>query len=73
VSVQGFFCWSPEPFQVGDSLECVLALPPLDIGHYRETVQLRCRVTVVHIVHRETSSGRGLGCRFEDLHLVLSN
>ena len=70
LSLDGFYCLSDEPFQVGDLLECVLALPALDIGYHEKPVRLRCRVKVIRV---ERAGPRfGLACKIEDTALVFS-
>ena len=64
----GFYCVSKEPFQLGEQLKCVIAIPAGALGYAERPVQLQCRVKVMRVENR--SSDFGLGCFIEDFELL---
>jgi hypothetical protein len=67
----GFYCISKEPFQLGEQLECVIAIPAGAFGYSEAPIRLQCRVKVTRV---ETQSENfGLGCCIEDYELLMSS
>jgi len=65
----GFYCLSPRPFAVDESLVCVLKVPMHAPMGEERTVTIECRARVVRT--EEMGNNRfGIGCRIEDYHLV---
>jgi hypothetical protein len=64
----GFYCVSKELFQLGEQLECVIAIPAGAFGYSADPIRLQCRVKVMRI---ENQIDRfGLGCAIEDYELL---
>jgi PilZ domain len=68
LSSNGFFCASTEPFQLGEQLQCVIAIPAGAFGYSDAHVRLQCRVRVIRIENQRDSYG--LGCCIEDYELL---
>ena len=66
----GFYCISREPFQLGEQLECVIAIPAGELG-YSEPIHLQCRVKVMRVENQ--SENFGLGCYIEDYELLINS
>jgi len=64
----GFYCVSKEPFQLGEQLECVIAIPVGAFGYSAEPIRLQCRVKVMRVEGQ--TDGFGLGCSIEDYELL---
>ena len=66
----GFYCVSSEPFQLGERLECIIAIPAGSFGYAESPIRLQCRVRVTRI--EDQGQGFGLGCYIEDYDLLTS-
>jgi hypothetical protein len=66
----GFYCVSREPFQLGERLECIIAIPAGSFGYSESPIRLQCRVRVTRI--EDQNEGFGLGCYIEDYDLLTS-
>jgi hypothetical protein len=66
LSSQGFYCIAEEPFEVGDWLDCVLALPQAYDAE-GSGYCLCCRVEVVRV--EAVDQGFGIACRIEGFSL----
>jgi len=64
----GFYCISKEPFQMGERLECIIAIPAGSFGYNESPVRLQCRVRVARV--EDQHDGFGLGCYIEDYDLL---
>ena len=65
----GFYCLSPRPFAVNESLICALKVPMHSLMRENQTVTIECRARVVRT--EEMGDNRfGIACRIEDYHLV---
>jgi len=64
----GFYCVSKEPFQLGERLECIIAIPAGSFAYAESPIRLQCRVRVTRIEDQE--EGFGLGCYIEDYDLL---
>ncbi len=64
----GFYCVSREPFQLGERLECIIAIPAGSFGYAKSPMCLQCRVRVARI--EDQRDGFGLGCYIEDYDLL---
>jgi hypothetical protein len=64
----GFYCVSKEPFQLGEQLECVIAIPAGAFGYSADPIRLQCRVKVVRVENQIDCFG--LGCAIEDYELL---
>ncbi len=67
----GFYCVSKEPFQLGERLECIIAIPAGSFGYNESPIRLQCRVRVARV--EDQSDGFGLGCYIEDYDLLTSS
>src|SRR5882762_9961002 len=67
----GFYCVSTEPFQLGERLECIIAIPAGSFGHAESPIRLQCRVRVARV--EDQRDGFGLGCYIEDYDLLVSS
>ncbi len=63
LSSQGFYCFSPEPFTPGETINCILNLPALEGSSARRT--LHARATVLR-ADRIGSNLYGIACHIED-------
>src|SRR6266849_681746 len=66
----GFYCVSREPFQIGERLECIIAIPSGSFGYSGSPICLKCRVRVTRV--EDGSDGFGLGCYIEDYDLLVN-
>jgi len=66
----GFYCVSKEPFQLGERLECVIAIPAGKFGYSSSPIALQCRVRVTRVEGQR--EGFGLGCYIEDYDLLVN-
>ena len=66
----GFYCHSREPFEIGESLECIIAIPSGSFGYAGSPISLQCRVRVTRV--EDQSDGFGLGCYIEDYDLLVN-
>jgi hypothetical protein len=66
----GFYCVSREPFQLGERLECIIAIPAGSFGYAESPICLQCRVRVTRI--EDQNEGFGLGCYIEDYDFLTS-
>jgi hypothetical protein len=64
----GFYCVSKEPFQLGERLECIIAIPAGSFGYADSPICLQCRVRVMRV--EDQHAGFGLGCYIEDYDLL---
>jgi len=64
----GFYCVSKEPFQLGERVDCIIAIPACSFGHAESPIRLQCRVRVTRI--EDHMEGFGLGCHIEDYDLL---
>src|SRR6476659_6231255 len=60
----GFYCVSREPFELGERLECIIAIPAGSFSSKGSAICLQCRVRVTRVENQ--SDGFGLGCYIED-------
>ncbi|HXA06696.1 MAG TPA: PilZ domain-containing protein [Bryobacteraceae bacterium] len=67
----GFYCLAKEPFQLGEQLECTIAIPAGAFGYSESSIRLQCRVKVMRVENQ--SENFGLGCYIEDYELLLSS
>ena len=68
----GFYCVSREPFQLGERLECVIAIPAGSFGYSSSPISLQCRGRVMR-VEDQRHDGFGLGCYIEDYDLLINS
>ena len=66
----GFYCISKEPFELGERLECIIAIPAGSFGYNESPIRLQCRVRVARVEGQQ--DGFGLGCYIEDYDLLTS-
>ena len=64
----GFYCTSQEPFELGETLQCIIVIPADTLDGFDSQVSLECHVTVVRI--ENNSNGYGLGCHIEYYDLL---
>jgi len=64
----GFYCFSKEPFRLGERLECIIAIPAGSFCYGESPIRLQCRVRVTRI--EDQVEGFGLGCYIEDYDLL---
>ena len=64
----GFYCLCKEPFQLGERLDCIIAIPAGSFGYAESPMRLQCRVRVTRI--EDQDEGFGLGCYIEDYDLL---
>jgi hypothetical protein len=64
----GFYCVSTQPFNLGERLECIIAIPAGSFGYAESPMCLQCRVRVARI--EDQRDGFGLGCYIEDYDLL---
>ena len=67
----GFYCVSKEPFQLGEQLKCVIAIPAGAFGYSEAPIRLQCRVKVMRVENQ--SENFGLGCYIEDYELLFNS
>jgi hypothetical protein len=67
----GFYCVSKEPFQPGEQLECVIAIPPGAFGYAEAPIRLQCHVKVMRVENQ--SENFGLGCYIQDYELIITS
>lgn len=67
----GFYCVSKEPFELGEQLECVIAIPAGSFGYSEAPIRLQCRVRVMRVENQR--DGFGLGCSIEDYDLLINS
>jgi hypothetical protein len=67
----GFYCYSREPFEIGERLECIIAIPSGSFGYSGSPISLQCRVRVTRV--EDQSDGFGLGCYIEDYDLLVNS
>ncbi len=67
----GFYCISKEPFELGERLECIIAIPAGSFGYNESPIRLQCRVRVARVEGQQ--EGFGLGCYIEDYDLLTSS
>ncbi|HLN01102.1 MAG TPA: PilZ domain-containing protein [Bryobacteraceae bacterium] len=67
----GFYCISREPFQMGERLECIIAIPAGSFGYNESPIRLQCRVRVARV--EDQSEGFGIGCYIEDYDLLTNS
>src|SRR5258708_13413678 len=66
----GFYCVSREPFQLGERLECIIAIPAGSFGYAESPIRLQCRVRVTRI--EDQGERFGLACYIEDYDLLIN-
>ena len=65
----GFYCLSPRPFAVDETLVCALKVPMHARMGGEQMITIECRVRVART--EEMGDNRfGIACRIEDYHLV---
>ncbi len=57
--------------QLGERLECVIAIPAGAFGYSEAPIRLQCRVKVTRV--EDQSENFGLGCCIEDYELLISS
>ncbi len=67
----GFYCVSKESFQMGERLECVIAIPAGSFGYSNSPIRLQCRVKVMRVENQR--DGFGIGCYIEDYDLLINS
>src|SRR5690349_14384259 len=67
----GFYCVSKEPFELGERLECVIAIPAGSFGYSNSPICLQCRVRVTRVESQGETFG--LGCYIEDYDLLINS
>lgn len=67
----GFYCISKEPFELGERLECIIAIPAGSFGYNESPIRLQCRVRVARVEGQQ--EGFGLGCYIEDYDLLTNS
>jgi hypothetical protein len=67
----GFYCVSKEPFELGERLECIIAIPSGSFGYNESPIRLQCRVRVARV--EDQQEGFGLGCYIEDYDLLTNS
>jgi hypothetical protein len=67
----GFYCVSKEPFELGEQLQCVIAIPAGTFGYSEAPIRLQCRVKVMRVENQ--SENFGLGCYIEDYELLINS
>ena len=68
LSSEGFYCISRKAFNLGERLECEIALPAESVDSSEATVRIQCHVTVKRV--ERLNRGFGLGCHIEDYKLA---
>jgi len=71
ITSNGFYCFSKEPFEPGEQLECVISIPAGSFGYSDAPIRLKCRVRVMRVENQQDSFG--LGCFIEDYDLLLNS
>jgi PilZ domain len=66
----GFYCYSREPFEIGERLECIIAIPSGSFGYSGSPISLQCRVRVTRV--EDQREAFGLGCYIEDYDLLVA-
>lgn len=69
VSCSGFFCFVPEPFNPGESIQCTIVVPSFNNERQNSSVALNCRAKVIRS-ERQDSGAYGLGCHIEVYEVV---
>jgi len=64
LSSAGFYCVSPMPLTVGESLTCVLRMPS-PYPSRNHALLLECRVRVVRLENVSDEQAFGIGCQLE--------
>jgi|SRR5690348_3881123 PilZ domain-containing protein len=67
----GFYCVSSQPFETGERLECIIAIPGGSFGYAESPITLQCRVHVTRV--EDLQKGFGLGCYIEDYDLLFES
>jgi len=67
LSSAGFYCRSPMPLTVGESLTCLLRIPSPYRGR-SHTLTLECTVRVVRLEQVGDEGSFGIGCQLEGYH-----
>ena len=67
----GFYCISKEPFELGERLECIIAIPAGSFGYNESPIRLQCRVRVARVEGQQ--DGFGVGCYIEDYDLLTNS
>ena len=70
LSSAGFYCLSPTPLEIGESLTCLLKMPPHDAVN-KESLTLQCRVRVVRIDGANEEGAFGIACQIDGYHTCL--
>lgn len=69
ISSDGFYCFAPEPFVVGESIRCIINIPAFDVEQPDNVVSLECRAKVVRV--EPVGIGKyGVACHIEDYRVV---
>lgn len=63
LSSGGFYCVSPVPLAVGESLACLLKMPSDEAA-----LTLECLIRVVRVEEGDEEGSFGIGCQIEDYH-----
>ena len=66
---EGFSCTTPEPFRLGDRLQCLIALPSPCSSAISEQLYLRGEVQVVRLAVNQ-EEGFSVYCQFSDYHMI---
>jgi hypothetical protein len=64
LSSGGFYCVSPTPLSVGESLTCLLKMPSAYMAT-DEPLTLECQVQVMRLADANEDGWFGIGCRIE--------
>jgi hypothetical protein len=67
LSSGGFYCLSPMPLTVGESLTCLLKMPSPNAS-YNHALTLECVVRVVRLDNGGEEGTFGIACRIEGYH-----
>jgi len=70
LTIDGFYCFSKEPFLQLERLECIISIPAGRFGYSESPLVLQCRVCVTRVEHQKGSFG--LGCLIEHYDLLVS-
>lgn len=68
ISSMGFFCFSPSPFKVGETLTCRLKMPSQDFSNTQSPFTLEFLARVVRVENANEEGNFGIACQIEDYH-----
>ena len=69
ISSEGFYCLCPEPFTIGEELECTISIPSRS-GTDGTKLILECRVRVVRVETYTADGPVGIGFHIETFSVM---